>query len=150
MDVIFIWIKMIKYCEIIKSKLENSGDPLDFNNPHRLSYWTCVYFLIVTMSTVGYGDVYCETILGRTFLVFFLLVGLVSLIIFPIFSHLILILKLSAIRSFFFSKLQKKKKQIWKFSMESKQEMSIVSSALGSESCAQPRFFLNWEIFLKK
>ncbi|XP_046655644.1 calcium-activated potassium channel slowpoke-like isoform X8 [Daphnia pulicaria] len=56
--------------------LENSGDPLDFNNPHRLSYWTCVYFLIVTMSTVGYGDVYCETILGRTFLVFFLLVGL--------------------------------------------------------------------------
>uniref|UniRef100_A0A1B0A8U4 Potassium channel domain-containing protein n=1 Tax=Glossina pallidipes TaxID=7398 RepID=A0A1B0A8U4_GLOPL len=58
--------------------LENSGDPLDFNNAHRLSYWTCVYFLIVTMSTVGYGDVYCETVLGRTFLVFFLLVGLVS------------------------------------------------------------------------
>ncbi|XP_034113941.2 calcium-activated potassium channel slowpoke isoform X2 [Drosophila albomicans] len=56
--------------------LENSGDPLDFNNAHRLSYWTCVYFLIVTMSTVGYGDVYCETVLGRTFLVFFLLVGL--------------------------------------------------------------------------
>ncbi|XP_055924075.1 calcium-activated potassium channel slowpoke isoform X25 [Eupeodes corollae] len=56
--------------------LENSGDPLDFKNPHQLSYWTCVYFLIVTMSTVGYGDVYCETVLGRTFLVFFLLVGL--------------------------------------------------------------------------
>uniref|UniRef100_A0A0K8UHC8 BK channel n=1 Tax=Bactrocera latifrons TaxID=174628 RepID=A0A0K8UHC8_BACLA len=56
--------------------LENSGDPLDFDNAHRLSYWTCVYFLIVTMSTVGYGDVYCETVLGRTFLVFFLLVGL--------------------------------------------------------------------------
>ncbi|XP_055381114.1 calcium-activated potassium channel slowpoke isoform X29 [Condylostylus longicornis] len=56
--------------------LENSGDPFDFKNPHQLSYWTCVYFLIVTMSTVGYGDVYCETVLGRTFLVFFLLVGL--------------------------------------------------------------------------
>ncbi|KAG5672707.1 hypothetical protein PVAND_002814 [Polypedilum vanderplanki] len=56
--------------------LENSGDPLEFNNPHQLSYWTCVYFLIVTMSTVGYGDVFCETVLGRTFLVFFLLVGL--------------------------------------------------------------------------
>ncbi|XP_034244789.1 calcium-activated potassium channel slowpoke isoform X7 [Thrips palmi] len=56
--------------------LENSGDPLDFANPSQLSYWTCVYFLIVTMSTVGYGDVYCNTVLGRTFLVFFLLVGL--------------------------------------------------------------------------
>ena len=60
-------------------QLENSGDPLDFTNAQQLSYWTCVYFLIVTMSTVGYGDVYCHTILGRTFLVFFLLVGLVSL-----------------------------------------------------------------------
>lgn len=30
------------------------------------------------MSTVGYGDVFCHTVLGRTFLVFFLLVGLVS------------------------------------------------------------------------
>ncbi|KAL1506404.1 hypothetical protein ABEB36_005774 [Hypothenemus hampei] len=56
--------------------LENSGDPLDFDNPHPLPYWTCVYFLIVTMSTVGYGDVFCHTVLGRTFLVFFLLVGL--------------------------------------------------------------------------
>ncbi|CAG5016166.1 unnamed protein product [Parnassius apollo] len=56
--------------------LENSGDPLDFNNAQSLSYWTCVYFLIVTMSTVGYGDVFCHTVLGRTFLVFFLLVGL--------------------------------------------------------------------------
>jgi L-asparagine transporter-like permease len=60
-------------------QLENSGDPLEFQNPQQLSYWTCVYFLIVTMSTVGYGDVYCQTVLGRTFLVFFLLVGLVSL-----------------------------------------------------------------------
>lgn len=59
-------------------QLENSGDPLSFENSQPLSYWTCVYFLIVTMSTVGYGDVYCETVLGRTFLVFFLLVGLVS------------------------------------------------------------------------
>lgn len=59
-------------------QLENSGDPLEFKNPHPLPYWTCVYFLIVTMSTVGYGDVYCQTVLGRTFLVFFLLVGLVS------------------------------------------------------------------------
>lgn len=61
-------------------QLENSGDPLEFENAQSLSYWTCVYFLIVTMSTVGYGDVFCHTVLGRTFLVFFLLVGLVSFI----------------------------------------------------------------------
>ncbi|XP_013790660.2 calcium-activated potassium channel slowpoke-like [Limulus polyphemus] len=56
--------------------LENSGDPLEFDNPHNLSYWECVYFLIVTMSTVGYGDIYCKTTLGRTFIVLFILVGL--------------------------------------------------------------------------
>ncbi|CAG0884286.1 unnamed protein product [Cyprideis torosa] len=56
--------------------LENSGDPLNFDNARNLSYWTCVYFLIVTMSTVGYGDVACETFLGRGFMVFFILVGL--------------------------------------------------------------------------
>ncbi|KAI4457846.1 calcium-activated potassium channel alpha chain [Holotrichia oblita] len=64
-------------------ELENSGDPLDFQNHHPLPYWTCVYFLIVTMSTVGYGDVYCQTVLGRTFLVFFLLVGLAYLLNIP-------------------------------------------------------------------
>ena len=33
---------------------------------------------MVTMSTVGYGDVVCVTALGRGFQVLFLLVGLVS------------------------------------------------------------------------
>lgn len=56
--------------------LENSGDPLDFANPQSLTYWECVYFLIVTMSTVGYGDICCKTTLGRAFIVFFILVGL--------------------------------------------------------------------------
>uniref|UniRef100_A0A061QLG9 BK channel n=1 Tax=Cupiennius salei TaxID=6928 RepID=A0A061QLG9_CUPSA len=56
--------------------LENSGDPLEFLNPQSLTYWECVYFLIVTMSTVGYGDIYCQTSLGRAFIVFFILVGL--------------------------------------------------------------------------
>uniref|UniRef100_A0A061QHQ8 BK channel n=1 Tax=Cupiennius salei TaxID=6928 RepID=A0A061QHQ8_CUPSA len=56
--------------------LENSGDPLDFSNPNEMTYWQCVYFLIVTMSTVGYGDIYCQTSLGRGFIVLFILVGL--------------------------------------------------------------------------
>ncbi|KAI6190462.1 Calcium-activated potassium channel subunit alpha-1 [Aphelenchoides bicaudatus] len=57
--------------------LENSGDPWkDFMNLHRISYPDCVYFLLVTMSTVGYGDIYCTTVLGRGFMVFFILGGL--------------------------------------------------------------------------
>lgn len=30
------------------------------------------------MSTVGYGDIYCTTALGRAFIVLFILIGLVS------------------------------------------------------------------------
>jgi len=60
-------------------KVENSGDPFDnFANVNPLSYWDCVYFTLVTMSTVGYGDVYCHTTLGRFFMVFFILGALVS------------------------------------------------------------------------
>lgn len=60
-------------------KVENSGDPWDnFQNSQALSYWECVYLLMVTMSTVGYGDVYAKTTLGRLFMVFFILGGLVK------------------------------------------------------------------------
>uniref|UniRef100_A0A5S6QWD3 BK channel n=1 Tax=Trichuris muris TaxID=70415 RepID=A0A5S6QWD3_TRIMR len=57
--------------------LENSGDPFqNFQNPQRITYWECVYFLVVTMGTVGYGDICCKTSLGRLFMVFFILGGL--------------------------------------------------------------------------
>ncbi|XP_013413785.1 calcium-activated potassium channel subunit alpha-1 isoform X2 [Lingula anatina] len=57
--------------------LENSGDIFfDFNNPQFLTYGECVYLLLVTMSTVGYGDVACKTVLGRTFMIFAILGGL--------------------------------------------------------------------------
>ena len=36
--------------------IENYGDPPHFNNKQTLSYFECVYCMIVTMSTVGYGD----------------------------------------------------------------------------------------------
>lgn len=73
--------------------LENSGDPwLDHSNPHyvslspatnvmgdhqQMTYWECIYFLVVTMGTVGYGDIFATTTLGRFFMVFFILGGLV-------------------------------------------------------------------------
>ncbi|KAK2146163.1 hypothetical protein LSH36_628g03007 [Paralvinella palmiformis] len=54
--------------------VETTGDPFnDFNNGQDLTYWEAVYFCIVTMSTVGYGDIYCITTIGRIFMVVFIL-----------------------------------------------------------------------------
>ncbi|XP_032397982.1 calcium-activated potassium channel subunit alpha-1a isoform X28 [Etheostoma spectabile] len=80
-------IKLVNLCSIFISTwltaagfihlVENSGDPWEnFQNYQSLSYWECVYLLMVTMSTVGYGDVYAKTTLGRLFMVFFILGGL--------------------------------------------------------------------------
>ncbi|XP_026079052.1 calcium-activated potassium channel subunit alpha-1-like [Carassius auratus] len=84
-------IKLVNLCSIFIStwltaagfihlvvNLENSGDPWETSrNSQPLSYWECVYLLMVTMSTVGYGDVCAKTTLGRLFMVFFILGGLV-------------------------------------------------------------------------
>jgi len=65
---------------MVSGKVENSGDPFyNFANTHPMTYWECVYFTLVTMSTVGYGDLHCQTTLGRTFMVFFILGALVCL-----------------------------------------------------------------------
>ncbi|XP_047459033.1 calcium-activated potassium channel subunit alpha-1a isoform X20 [Mugil cephalus] len=80
-------IKLVNLCSIFISTwltaagfihlVENSGDPWEnFQNSQSLSYWECVYLLMVTMSTVGYGDVCAKTTLGRLFMVFFILGGL--------------------------------------------------------------------------
>lgn len=36
-----------------------------------------MYLVMVTMSTVGYGDIVVQTALGRTFIIFFIIGGLV-------------------------------------------------------------------------
>ncbi|VDN18917.1 unnamed protein product [Dibothriocephalus latus] len=56
--------------------LENSGDPPHFDNPQDLSYFDCLYLCIVTVATVGYGDFTCRTIMGRAFMIAFILVAL--------------------------------------------------------------------------
>ncbi len=74
-------------CNIFPFQVENSGDPFfDFDNAQELTYWECVYFMLVTMSTVGFGDIYCKTVLGRLFMVFFILGALVSSFPFSIIS----------------------------------------------------------------
>ena len=60
--------------------MELSGDPwTDFSNSEYVTYWHCAYFAIVTMSTVGYGDIYCHTVFGRLFIVLFIFGALVSI-----------------------------------------------------------------------
>jgi len=61
----------------VVGQVENSFPELERKHAAP-TYWECVYFTLVTMSTVGYGDIACETPIGRFFMVFFILGALVS------------------------------------------------------------------------
>ena len=67
--------------KIFHVQLENSGNGPDFSGVHELSFGEALYFLMVTMSTVGYGDIVCQTKVGRVFQLLFLGVGLVSFVL---------------------------------------------------------------------
>ncbi|CAF1022054.1 unnamed protein product, partial [Didymodactylos carnosus] len=57
--------------------VENSGDFFcDFRNAHELDVFNAIYLMIVTMTTVGYGDIFCKTYIGKLFMLFFLIGGL--------------------------------------------------------------------------
>ncbi|ELU08381.1 hypothetical protein CAPTEDRAFT_138076 [Capitella teleta] len=67
---ISVWLTGAGFIHLV----ENSGDPFwGFNNAHQMSYWECVYLTLVTMSTVGFGDIACTTVIGRAFMVVFIL-----------------------------------------------------------------------------
>ncbi|ELT97099.1 hypothetical protein CAPTEDRAFT_208428 [Capitella teleta] len=71
-----VWLAAAGFVHLV----EISGDPWNgFENSQNLTYWECVYFIVVTMSTVGYGDIYCITTIGRGFIVCFVLVALVCI-----------------------------------------------------------------------
>ncbi|CAM2707141.1 unnamed protein product [Rotaria socialis] len=56
---------------------ENSGDFFcNFENGQELDVFNAIYFMIVTMTTVGYGDVFCKTYIGKFFMLLFLIGGL--------------------------------------------------------------------------
>ena len=57
--------------------LETQGDPWDdFKNAQCDPILLYAYMIMVTLSTVGYGDITPKTILGRTFITFFIIGGL--------------------------------------------------------------------------
>lgn len=60
-------------------QIENVGDFwVDFDNFQLLTYWECMYFLLVIMLIVGYGDVGVKIVLGKIFIVFFIMISIVS------------------------------------------------------------------------
>ncbi|KAF5400958.1 Calcium-activated BK potassium channel alpha subunit [Paragonimus heterotremus] len=61
--------------------LENTGDifhgkPYNVTKP--ITYTNALYFTIVTMSTVGYGDITPQTVLGRVYISLFILIALAT------------------------------------------------------------------------
>lgn len=57
--------------------LESTGDPWrDFDNHQSNTFLEYAYFIMVTMSTVGYGDYFAMTDIGRAFMTFFIIAGI--------------------------------------------------------------------------
>jgi len=66
---------------VLSEQLETNGDPWtnysDVNHENPKYFWDYFYFVLVMLTTIGFGDIYPNTTLGKLFLVFYVLLCLV-------------------------------------------------------------------------
>lgn len=67
-----VWLSGAGFIHLV----ENSGSPtLCYKDTNPISYWNSFYLVLITMSTVGYGDRFCITIAGKIFIIFFIIIA---------------------------------------------------------------------------
>nr|WP_041095320.1 potassium channel family protein [Paucilactobacillus hokkaidonensis] len=48
---------------------------LFYHNVEKMAYLDALYFSVITLATIGYGDLYPQTDLGKIFTIFYVLIG---------------------------------------------------------------------------
>jgi hypothetical protein len=90
-------ILMMFISAVLFMVIENFNTNLDENPNYPYSFSTTFYFIVVTMTTVGYGDYYPRSGYGRIFIIFIIIYTIVFLI--P--SHTTELFRLMGLKSFY-------------------------------------------------